>query len=116
MWQQTTALFRPPLLKITLKLFYLVTVIYMTLMDTGRHVAGHVACIPCEVFHCLRWFPLTITWAICLVKKLIDDSEESTCEESFLKAMWQQTTALFRPPLLKITLKLFYLVTVIYMT
>ncbi|XP_045767292.1 synaptic vesicle glycoprotein 2C-like [Maniola jurtina] len=50
------------------------------------------------------------------VRKLIDDSEETACEESILKAMWQQTTALFRPPLLKVTLKLFYLVTIVYMT
>ncbi|XP_023940993.1 synaptic vesicle glycoprotein 2C-like [Bicyclus anynana] len=50
------------------------------------------------------------------VKKLIYEIEESTCEESILKAMWQQTTALFRPPLLSVTLKLFYLVTIIYMT
>ncbi|XP_072929403.1 uncharacterized protein [Epargyreus clarus] len=51
------------------------------------------------------------------VKKLVDEQEETKAsQESFLKAMWQQTTALFRPPLLKVTLKLFYLVIVIYMT
>ncbi|XP_046967511.1 synaptic vesicle glycoprotein 2C-like [Vanessa cardui] len=50
------------------------------------------------------------------IKKLLDQSEESTNQDSFLKVMWEQTAALFRPPLLKVTLKLFYLVTIIYMT
>ncbi|CAG4946184.1 unnamed protein product [Colias eurytheme] len=51
------------------------------------------------------------------VKKLIDEQEQtSNQEESFLRVLWQQTAALFRPPLLSVTLKLFYLVTIIYMT
>ncbi|CAK1579004.1 unnamed protein product [Parnassius mnemosyne] len=52
-----------------------------------------------------------------ITKLLLDDDENSTVgEDSFLKALWEQTVALFRPPMLKETLRLFYLVTVIYMT
>ncbi|CAH0723972.1 unnamed protein product, partial [Brenthis ino] len=50
------------------------------------------------------------------VKKLIDEGDQNTKQEFFLKAIWQQTTALLKPPLLKVTLKLFYLVVIIYMT
>ncbi|CAG9580138.1 unnamed protein product [Danaus chrysippus] len=50
------------------------------------------------------------------VKKIVDKAEQASEKESFFKTMWHQTAALFRPPLLKVTLKLFYLVTIIYMT
>ncbi|VVD01474.1 synaptic vesicle glycoprotein 2C-like [Leptidea sinapis] len=51
------------------------------------------------------------------VTKLSDEQETSQEKtDSFFKALWQQTTALFRPPLLRTTLKLFFLVTIIYMT
>ncbi|XP_045485236.1 synaptic vesicle glycoprotein 2C isoform X1 [Pieris rapae] len=53
------------------------------------------------------------------VKKLMQEQEIATTlteTDSFFSALWQQTTALFRRPLLKDTLKLFYIVTVIYMT
>ncbi|CAH0673815.1 unnamed protein product [Spodoptera exigua] len=52
------------------------------------------------------------------VQKLQEDAENQTAEvkESFLKSVWQQTVPLFKAPLLKETLRLFYLVAVIYMT
>ncbi|XP_075976335.1 synaptic vesicle glycoprotein 2C-like [Anticarsia gemmatalis] len=52
------------------------------------------------------------------VKKLIEDSESqnSQSQASFFASIWQQTVPLFKQPLLKDTLKLFYLVVVIYMT
>lgn len=52
------------------------------------------------------------------VKKLIPDNEDQTAEaqDSFLKSLWHQTVSLFKPPLLKDTMRLFYLVIVIYMT
>ncbi|CAH2085862.1 unnamed protein product [Euphydryas editha] len=50
------------------------------------------------------------------IKKLIDQPDQSCNQGSFLRAMWEQTAALFKPPLLKTTLKLFYLITIIYMT
>ncbi|CAG9120816.1 unnamed protein product [Plutella xylostella] len=54
------------------------------------------------------------------IKKLIPEvgEEESSSTEgcSFFGAMWRQTAALFRPPLLTTTLQLYYLVAVIYMT
>ncbi|CAK1543795.1 unnamed protein product [Leptosia nina] len=51
------------------------------------------------------------------VKKLAEEQENTAADTgSFLSIVWQQTTALFRGPLLKDTLKLFYLVVVIYMT
>ncbi|XP_063387507.1 synaptic vesicle glycoprotein 2C-like [Cydia fagiglandana] len=52
------------------------------------------------------------------VKKLVEDEEDasSLSHETFFKALWHQTVQLFRPPLLKNTLKLFYLIVVIYMT
>ncbi|XP_049870528.1 synaptic vesicle glycoprotein 2C-like [Pectinophora gossypiella] len=52
------------------------------------------------------------------VKKLQAEKEDqpTLVEGSFLRSLWQQTMPLFKAPLLKDTLKLFYLVTVIYMT
>ncbi|KAI8421225.1 hypothetical protein MSG28_008288 [Choristoneura fumiferana] len=52
------------------------------------------------------------------VTKLVQDEEDqsSASQGSFFRAVWEQTAPLFRPPLLKNTLKLFYLVVVIYMT
>ncbi|XP_063893979.1 synaptic vesicle glycoprotein 2C [Helicoverpa armigera] len=52
------------------------------------------------------------------VKKLLEDSENQSTEAkvSFFRSVWQQTVPLFRAPLLKETLRLFYLVAVIYMT
>ncbi|CAH2040158.1 unnamed protein product, partial [Iphiclides podalirius] len=52
------------------------------------------------------------------INKLLegDDEHSPVGESSFVKALWEQTVALFRPPLLKETLRLFYLVAVIYMT
>lgn len=51
------------------------------------------------------------------VKNLIvEEDMQSVSEASFFKSLWQQTAPLFRAPLLKNTVKLFYLVTIIYMT
>lgn len=53
------------------------------------------------------------------VSKLIEEDENkpaSMNDCSFVKSLIQQTVPLFKPPLLKNTLKLFYLVIVIYMT
>lgn len=52
------------------------------------------------------------------VKKLIEDEENQAqvSEGSILKSLYQQTVPLFKAPLLKNTLKLFYLVVIIYMT
>ncbi|KOB70227.1 putative SV2-like protein 1, partial [Operophtera brumata] len=51
------------------------------------------------------------------IKKLIeDDNSHSICHASFFRSLWQQTVPLFQRPLLKDTLKLFYLVVIIYMT
>uniref|UniRef100_A0A2A4JL38 Major facilitator superfamily (MFS) profile domain-containing protein n=1 Tax=Heliothis virescens TaxID=7102 RepID=A0A2A4JL38_HELVI len=52
------------------------------------------------------------------VKKLLEDTENQSTEAkvSFFKSVWQQTVPLFRAPLLKETVRLFYLVAVIYMT
>ncbi|RVE44301.1 hypothetical protein evm_011025 [Chilo suppressalis] len=52
------------------------------------------------------------------VKKLIEDEENQAqgSEGSILKSLYKQTVPLFKPPLLKNTMKLFYLVIVIYMT
>ncbi|KPI99493.1 Synaptic vesicle glycoprotein 2B [Papilio xuthus] len=51
-----------------------------------------------------------------ITKLIVDADQTVTREDSFVKAMWEQTVALFRPPMLRETLRLFYLVTVIYMT
>ncbi|KAL4702818.1 hypothetical protein ACJJTC_003976 [Scirpophaga incertulas] len=52
------------------------------------------------------------------VKKLIEDEENQAQgnQGSIFKSLYQQTMPLFQAPLLKNTLKLFYLVTIIYMT
>lgn len=52
------------------------------------------------------------------VKKLLEDSEtqNSLGQVSFFTSIWQQTAPLFKQPLLKNTLILFYLVAVVYMT
>ncbi|CAH0582863.1 unnamed protein product [Chrysodeixis includens] len=52
------------------------------------------------------------------VQKLLEDSEHQSSDhqDSFFKSIWQQTVPLFRGALLKDTLRLFYLVAVIYMT
>ncbi|KAL0831767.1 hypothetical protein ABMA28_001306 [Loxostege sticticalis] len=53
------------------------------------------------------------------VRKLVEEEGEqpSTAADcSFLKSLAHQTIPLFKPPLLKNTLKLFYLVVIIYMT
>ncbi|KAM3956303.1 synaptic vesicle glycoprotein 2A [Aphomia sociella] len=51
------------------------------------------------------------------VTNLLEDEEKtSNVQTTFLKSLWQQTVPLFQPPLLKVTMKLFYLVIIIYMT
>ncbi|KAI5630930.1 synaptic vesicle glycoprotein 2C-like [Phthorimaea operculella] len=51
------------------------------------------------------------------VKRLITEQEgQSMLNVSFFRSLWLQTVPLFQAPLLKDTLKLFYLVAVIYMT
>ncbi|KAJ0177598.1 hypothetical protein K1T71_006471 [Dendrolimus kikuchii] len=52
------------------------------------------------------------------IKKLLADEEtqSSAHHETLFKSLWHQTVPLFQPPLLKQTLKLFYIVIVVYMT
>ncbi|KAG6465762.1 hypothetical protein O3G_MSEX015374 [Manduca sexta] len=52
------------------------------------------------------------------VSKLLEDEENQSIvlEGCFLRSLWQQTAPLFRSPLRKDTLSLFYLVIIIYMT
>ncbi|XP_026330339.1 synaptic vesicle glycoprotein 2C-like isoform X2 [Hyposmocoma kahamanoa] len=52
------------------------------------------------------------------VQKLIPEKGNQQVDEqgSFLRSLWQQTVPLFQAPLLRDTIKLFYLVAVIYMT
>lgn len=47
---------------------------------------------------------------------LDDMIQDTSTDKSFLRKMWKQTAPLFKPPLLKNSLKLYYLLLCAYMT